>query len=354
MPVFTRFSTVAGLRGSSGLARDGRGFAVKFYTEEGVYELVGNNIPVFFIQDAIKYPDFIHAVKPEPHNEIPQAASAHDAFWDFISITPEAMHMIMWEAKLFWNSQTEAEKAHIVKALRFELSHVQTESVRARIVLQLARIDHGLASRVAQGLGMAVPSGEGVTLNMGYGADANPADAQSAPAKAGTGHDSALSMSTDSKVNAGKAGIKTRQAAILATDGADVAGIAELIKTLLDSAQTAIVGTHLGTLKGQDGHELLVNRAFQSTASVLFDAVYVAAGAASVAALKQDADAVRFVNEAYRHCKPLVASAEGAELLQSRRLPRSGAQDIVHDEGVITSTDTNVANLAASFSAAIA
>lgn len=95
-PVFVRFSTVAGFRGSTDLARDVRGFSVKFYTEEGNYDLVGNNMPVFFIQDSIKFPDLIHSVKPEPHNEIPQAASAHDTFWDFISLTPESMHMIMW------------------------------------------------------------------------------------------------------------------------------------------------------------------------------------------------------------------------------------------------------------------
>src|SRR3954463_5939117 len=95
-PVFVRFSTVAGSRGSTDLARDVRGFAVKFYTEEGVFDLVGNNMPVFFIQDAIKFPDLVHAVKPEPHNEIPQAASAHDTFWDFISLMPESAHMIMW------------------------------------------------------------------------------------------------------------------------------------------------------------------------------------------------------------------------------------------------------------------
>src|ERR1041385_5018892 len=95
-PVFVRFSTVAGSRGSTDQARDVRGFAVKFYTQEGNYDLVGNNIPVFFIQDAIKFPDIVHAVKPEPHNEIPQAASAHDTFWDFISLMPESMHMIMW------------------------------------------------------------------------------------------------------------------------------------------------------------------------------------------------------------------------------------------------------------------
>ncbi|MBB4826111.1 catalase [Sporosarcina luteola] len=95
-PVFTRFSTVAGSRGSAETVRDVRGFAVKFYTEEGNYDLVGNNIPVFFIQDAIKFPDLIHAVKPEPHNEMPQAASAHDTFWDFIANNQESAHMIMW------------------------------------------------------------------------------------------------------------------------------------------------------------------------------------------------------------------------------------------------------------------
>lgn len=95
-PVFVRFSTVAGSRGSSDLARDVRGFSVKFYTQEGNYDLVGNNMPVFFIQDAMKFPDLIHAVKPEPHHEMPQAASAHDTFWDFISLMPESTHMIMW------------------------------------------------------------------------------------------------------------------------------------------------------------------------------------------------------------------------------------------------------------------
>ncbi len=95
-PVFVRFSTVAGSRGSSDLARDVRGFAVKFYTEDGNYDLVGNNMPVFFIQDAVKFPDLVHAVKPEPHHEMPQAASAHDTFWDFISLMPESTHMIMW------------------------------------------------------------------------------------------------------------------------------------------------------------------------------------------------------------------------------------------------------------------
>jgi len=95
-PVFTRFSTVAGGAGSVDLPRDVRGFAVKFYTQEGNFDLVGNNIPVFFIQDAMKFPDLVHAVKMEPDRGFPQAASAHDTFWDFISLMPESLHMIMW------------------------------------------------------------------------------------------------------------------------------------------------------------------------------------------------------------------------------------------------------------------
>ena len=95
-PAFVRFSTVAGSKGSADLARDVRGFAVKLYTQEGNWDIVGNNIPVFFIQDAIKFPDLIHSVKPEPDREFPQAQSAHDTFWDFISLTPESMHMVMW------------------------------------------------------------------------------------------------------------------------------------------------------------------------------------------------------------------------------------------------------------------
>ena len=96
-PVFVRFSTVAGERGSKDTARDVRGFAVKFYTDEGNWDLVGNNIPVFFIQDAMKFPDLVHAVKPEPHHQMPQAASAHDTFWDFVSLMPESTHMLMWQ-----------------------------------------------------------------------------------------------------------------------------------------------------------------------------------------------------------------------------------------------------------------
>lgn len=95
-PVFVRFSTVVGFRGSADTVRDVRGFATKFYTDEGNWDLVSNNMPVFFIQDGIKFPDLVHSIKPEPHDQMPQASAAHDNFWDFISLMPESMHMIMW------------------------------------------------------------------------------------------------------------------------------------------------------------------------------------------------------------------------------------------------------------------
>jgi catalase len=602
-PIFTRFSTVAGSRGATDLARDVRGFAVKFYTQEGVYDLVGNNMPVFFIQDSIKFPDFIHAVKPEPHNEIPQGASAHDTFYDFISANPESTHMLLWamsdralprslrmmegfgvhtfrlvdadgkwrfvkfhwkpllgthsvaweeaqqisgkdpdfhrrdlwaniemgnypewelgvqvveaedehkfgfdildstklipeelvpvqaigkmtlnrnvdnyfaeteqvafclshivpgidfsndpllqgrifsyldtqlkrlggpnfheipinrslapvrnnqrdghmrqtinkgqvaygpnlindqypkqapqseggfntvyervegpkirrrsksfldfysQARLFWNSQSNAEKMHIVKALRFELSHVQLEWIRERTLVQLSQVDSDLARRVAEGLGMDVPSATGVQLNYGaIGADDNPADFQPTPAKADAGSSAHLSISADSPINQGKGSAKTRQIAILATDGTDITALGELMKTLNDAgAQSAIIATHLGTLKGKDGQGILVNWTFQSTSSALFDAVYVAGGAGSVAKLKQDADAVRFVNEAYRHCKPIAAAAEGEELLQAAAYP--GATDIIGAEGVVVGKAGQADQLATQFLQAIA
>ena len=95
-PVFVRFSTVVGSRGSADTVRDVRGFAVKFYTSEGNFDLVGNNMPVFFIQDGMKFPDLVHALKPDPRKEVPQASSAHDSFWDFVSLVPETAHMVMW------------------------------------------------------------------------------------------------------------------------------------------------------------------------------------------------------------------------------------------------------------------
>ena len=596
-PVFVRFSTVAGSRGSSDLARDVRGFAVKFYTEEGNFDLVGNNIPVFFIQDAIKFPDLIHAVKPEPNNEIPQAASAHDTFWDFISITPESMHMIMWvmsdrslprsyrmmegfgvhtfrfvnaagkarfvkfhwkpllgvhsvvwdeaqlisgrdpdfhrrdlwdaieggaypewelgvqiveeedehkfdfdlldstklipeelvpvhrlgkmtlnrnpdnyfaeteqvafhlghlvpgldftndpllqgrlfsytdtqltrlggpnfheipinrpiapvhngqrdghmrqtinmgrtsygpntlndnspaqatqkeggftsyaeridaqkvrarsksfgdhfsQAKLFWNSQSDIEKTHIVKALRFELGKVAVEEIRKRMLILLSKVDITLAKLVGEGLGLDVPSAEGAPLNMAVGADDNPADFQSKPARSDVGSSAALSMA-----NTVKSGIKTRQVAILAADGVDDAELSAMKKALsAEDAIVAIVAPRVGKLKTLAGEAVHIDASLQTTASVLFDAVYVPGGQTSVNSLLQEDDAIRFVHEAFMHCKAIAATGEGVALLKAAAT--GGAEKLLSADGVITGTDAKASDVPQQFIAAIA
>jgi catalase len=601
-PVFVRFSTVAGSRGSTDLARDVRGFATKFYTEEGNFDLVGNNIPVFFIQDAIKFPDVIHAVKPEPHNEIPQAASAHDTFWDFISLTPESTHMIMWvmsdraiprsyrmmegfgvhtfrfvnekgkarfvkfhwkpllgvhsvvwdeaqkisgkdpdfhrrdlweaiengdypeyefgvqiveekdehkfdfdlldptklipeelvpvrrigkltlnrnpdnffteteqvafhighvvpgidftndpllqgrlfsytdtqlirlggpnfheipinrpvapihnnqrdgfmrqtinrgrqsyqpntvgggcpfqagadaggfttyaekidsqkvrsrsasffdhfsQATLFYNSQSEPEQEHIVKALRFELGKVETPAIRERMVYILSQVDKKLAARVAEGLGIEVPKKIDGPLNMNVPADGNPKQFQPKRNDKEVGSSPALSMA-----NTVKDSVKTRKVAVLAADGFDGAALKVMKKALTDAgAQANIVAPRLGTLKGTGGEEVKIDFSFLTAASVLFDAVYVPGGEQSVAALKLEPDAVHFVNEAYKHCKALAATGAGVELLRASYVgagEEAGAQGLKADEAVVTGLDGQARKVAADFIKAIA
>ncbi|MFP9100192.1 catalase [Flavobacterium sp. RHBU_24] len=548
-PVFVRFSTVAGFRGSTDLARDVRGFSIKFYTQEGIFDMVGNNIPVFFIQDAMKFPDLIHAVKPEPHNEIPQAASAHDTFWDFISLMPESMHMIMWamsdraiprsyrmmegfgvhtfrfinaegkstfvkfhlkpklgthgvvwdealkisgndpdfhrrdlydniemgnfpewefgvqlvpeedehkfnfdlldptklipeelvpvtkigrlvlnrnpdnffaeteqvafhpghvvpgidfsndpllqgrlfsytdtqlsrlgtpnfheipinrtiapmhnnqrdghmrqeinvgrvsyspnslndgypaqakeaeggfvshyerieahkvrersesfadhfsQAALFFKSQTEPEQNHIIKALRFELSKVETVAIRERMLGLLGQVDKTLAKKVASGLGLTVPAQPEKPMNHGVGADADPNKHEPKPLDKSYEPSPSLSMvknptTTDS--------IETRQVAFLCAEGVSEKSINALKKALeAKGAAAKIVGPHAGTITGDAGTAIKVDFAFFSSSSVLFDAVYVP-GSQNNAALGENDNVVEFINDAYRHCK---------------------------------------------------
>jgi catalase len=562
-PVFVRFSTVAGSRGSTDMPRDVRGFAVKFYTEEGVYDLVGNNMPVFFIQDAIKFPDLVHAVKPEPDNEMPQAASAHDTFWDFISLMPESMHMIMWlmsdralprsfrmmegfgvhtfrfvdeagvsrfvkfhwkpvlgthavawdeaqtisgkdpdflrrdlweaidqgnypewelgvqvvpeerehdfdfdlldptklipeelipverigrltlnrnpdnffaeteqvafhpghivpgidftndpllqgrlfsyidtqlkrlggpnfheipinrsiapvhnnqrdghmrqtinrgkvayepnsigggcpmqasslaggftsfaerleggkiraksekffdhfsQATLFFRSQSAAEQDHMVEALRFELGKVERLHIRERMVALLNLIDETLARRVAEGLGFReIPRLE-PPLNHSRPADGEPAEFEPVePGRTRMPKSPALSM-----LNTVKDTVVSRKVAILAADGFDMASLM-VMKDALEKAGAAakVIAPRLGTVQGDDGGELWIDFSLLTAASVLFDAVYVPGGAASVEALAAERDAIEFVTEAYRHCKPIAATGEGVDLLRA-------------------------------------
>jgi catalase len=561
-PVFVRFSTVAGSRGSSDLARDVRGFAVKFYTDEGNFDLVGNNIPIFFIQDAVKFPDLVHAVKPEPHNEIPQAASAHDTFWDFVSLMPESMHMIMWamsdraiprsfrmmegfgvhtfklvdatgaarfvkfhwkpllgvhsllwdeavkisgkdpdfhrrdlweaieagafpewelglqiipeadedtfdfdlldptklvpeelvpvervgrltldrnpdsffaeteqvafhpghvvpgidftndpllqgrlfsytdtqllrlggpnfheipinrpvaplhnnqrdglmrqtintgraayhpntigggcpmqagramggfvthpqalegrkvrergekffdhfsQATLFWNSQSEPEKRHIVQAFQFELGKLDRPAIRERMVAVLAQVDRSLATQVADGLGLTVPAKPDGMLNHSVPADGDPKDFQPIRLKQRITRSAALSMADTIKES-----VKTRKVAILAADGVDEAAVATLQRTLTAAgAVPKIVAPRGGTLKGAGGGDVAVDWSLLTVGSVLFDAVFVPGGAKSTEALAADGAAVLFVREAYKHCKAVGGSGTGLAMLRA-------------------------------------
>ncbi len=590
-PVFVRFSTVAGSRGSTDLARDVRGFAVKFYTQEGNFDLVGNNIPVFFIQDSIKFPDLIHAVKPEPHNEIPQAASAHDTFWDFISLTPESAHMIMWvmsdralprsyrmmegfgvhtfrlinaegvacfvkfhwkpllgvhsvawdeaqkisgkdpdfhrrdlwesiergeypewelglqivpeadefkyefdlldstkiipeelvpvirvgkmtlnrnpdnffaeteqvafhlghvvpgidftndpllqgrlfsytdtqlsrlggpnfheipinrpiveihnnqrdgihrqqvnkgrtsygpngigsnypmqagkadggfssyneridaskvrersrsffdhfsQARLFFNSQSDPEKNHIIDALSFELGKVETKEIRERMLGILSQVDKSLAAAVAWNLGLHVPQKPERPLNKNIPADAD-IEAYESIQFEGTLKESApLSMA-----NTVKTGIRTRKIAFLLADGVTDDSVIRMQDALTDQgAMVDIIAPRLGVAMGDKGTIIPVKHSFLTAASVLYDAVYVPGGTNSVAALEGDPDAVHFLNEAFRHCKAIAADADAMQVISAtyfgRKVPSDQATETVLLEGVMIGDDVDV------------
>lgn len=586
-PVFVRFSTVAGSRGSTDLARDVRGFAVKFYTQEGNFDLVGNNMPVFFIQDAIKFPDLIHAVKPEPNNEIPQAASAHDTFWDFISLMPESAHMIMWlmsdraiprsyrmmegfgvhtfrlintegkasfvkfhwkpllgvhsvawdeaqkisgkdpdfhrrdlweaiengafpewelgiqvvpeadehkfefdlldptkiipeelvpvrrvgrltlnrnpdnffaeteqvafhvghivpgidftndpllqgrlfsytdtqlirlggpnfheipinrpvvpvhnnqrdgfmrqqinkgrtsyhpnslgggcpfqagamkggftsytekidakkvrersrsffdhfsQAILFFNSQSEPEKQHIIDAFSFELGKVETKEVRERMIGILTKIDEGLATQVAYNLGLHVSPPQAI-VNHSIPADGNPADFQPVTKQISIDRSSPLSMAYTVKDS-----IKTRKVAILAADGVNDESVMSMQDALLEQgAVVEIVAPRLGTIIGEKDTIVPVKHSFLTTASVLFDAVYVPGGTNSVADLASNPDAIHFLNEAYRHCKPIAADTDARQVIDATYFSKKLSSDISDakslEEGVAINKD---------------
>ncbi|MEO6209738.1 MAG: catalase [Gemmatimonadaceae bacterium] len=575
-PVFVRFSTVAGERGSVDTARDVRGFAVKFYTDEGNWDLVGNNIPIFFIQDAMKFPDLVHAVKPEPHHAMPQAASAHDTFWDFISLMPESTHMMMWvmsdraiprsyrmmqgfgvhsyrlvndagdsvfvkfhwkpkqgthslvwdeavklagadadyhrrdlweaieageypewelgfqifteaqaerftfdildatkiipeelipvtpvgrmvlnrnpdnffaeteqvafctahvvpgidfsndpllagrihsyvdtqitrlggpnfheipinapiapvhnnqrdglhrqaiargrvsyepnslaggcpfqagakgfvsfpapvhedkvrgkpekfadhytQATLFYNSQTEWEKNHIVGGFRFELSKLTVPAIRARMVATLRNVDENLAARVAEGLGIDLP-------------DALPRVLARAP-KPEVKVSPALSLTA----LPGDVGIRTRRIAILVANGVEGASLKSLHTALTKAgAVPRFIGPRLGTYKTGDGDTIEADASMENSPPVLFDALILPDGDAGVEALAADGHTMEFVTNQFRHCKTILA------LGASRKLLRNAGIGEVTDAGLLI-MDAKAKNAAQTFIAAV-
>jgi catalase len=567
-PVFVRFSTVAGSRGSADTVRDVRGFATRFYTEEGNYDLVGNNIPVFFIQDAIKFPDVIHAAKPEQDNEIPQAATAHDTFWDFVVNATETAHMIMWtmsdralprsyrmmdgfgvntfrfineegksffvkfhwrallgahsmtwdetqkiagkdsdfnrrdlweaieqgdypeyefsvqiideadedkfdfdvldptkiwpeelvplqpvgkmvlnrnpdnffaeteqvafcpanvvpgidvsndpllqgrlfsyldtqlirlggpnfeeipinrplasvvnnqrdgyhrmtinkgktayhpnslndgypkpglnpsegyvhypaevngrkirergekfedhfsQATLFWNSMSEAEKQHIIKAFQFEVGKVTDKATRQKVVDVFSNVDLELAREIAKGVGANPPSENPPQKKM-------PQPSMS----------KALSL-----LEPARNSVATRKVAALVMDGFNDEEL-EAVKAALaaQGAYLEVVSRFLSPLKSAGGKQTEPDRNFVGVSSVLYDAVYIPGGQGSIEALNQQGYVINFITEAYKHCKPIAASGEGVNLLAQLGIVDSEAAgtksgQLINEQGVV-------------------
>jgi len=214
------------------------------------------------------------------------------------------------QATLFFNSQSEEEKTHIVNAFRFELGKLETAAIRERVTGMLTKVDKTLATRVAEGLGIQVPQPE-QNLNQNIPADGDPIDYQSMNVNPELKISKALSMAGTVKDS-----IKTRQIAILAADGVDENSLNAMKKALeAAGAQTKVIASHLGYITAENGKQIKVDQSFLTASSVLFDAVYVPDGAKSASLLSDEPDAIDFINEAYKHCKAIAADGDGVNLM---------------------------------------
>ena len=231
------------------------------------------------------------------------------------------------QATLFFNSQSEPEKKHITDALSFELGKVETPAIRTRMVGILSQIDKNLAKNVAAKLGIEVPAKPEQPINHSFGADTDPRSVQPRKVKSSIERSAPLSME-----NTVKNTIKSRKIAALIADGFDGAQLAAMKKALTaEGAQLKTVAPRLGQIAGADGKAVAADFSFQTAASVLFDAVYVPGGAGSVKALSAEADAVHFVNEAFKHCKAIAVTGDAAGFLDA-----TFAANAENDEAVIT------------------
>jgi catalase len=264
------------------------------------------------------------------------------------------------QATLFWNSQSEPEQEHIIEAFRFELGKVATLEIRQHVVELLTNVDANLASQVALGIGVAVPKGgNGVSAansRLQKGWDKYGATDRPGPPRAG-----AVTVAPElSLLNTVKGSIKSRRVAILAADGVDGAQLAQVKKALEEGgAHPEVISRVLGTIKGADGKAMPVDKTFLTAGSVLYDAVYLPGGQKSVDALKREGDVRHFINEAYRHGKPIAATGEGVDLLQATDVPippEDGRQPAgtAPDDGVIALRQAaDLATAAQQFIAAI-
>jgi len=245
----------------------------------------------------------------------------------------EKFHDHFSQAALFFNSQSQPEKDHIVEAFRFELGKVERAAIRERMVGILQRVDATLAGRVAEGLGLpSIPKIE-LPINRSTPAGEDPKLRQPGPIKNAIDRSDPLSMA-----NTVKDTIVTRKIAILAADGVDEESLTRMVKSLTAAgAMGKIVAPRLGYLKGSKGGEFLIDFSLLTASSVLFDAVYVPGGESSVRSLSAERDAIDWVTETYRHCKAIAATGEGARLIAACGLPPAGAEDdpalIVADGG---------------------
>jgi catalase len=235
------------------------------------------------------------------------------------------------QATLFWNSLSAIEKDHLVEASHFELGKVSQPEIKQRMLDRFNQVDHDLAKRVAEGLGMPAPT-QPVNSNHGQKSEA-------------------LSQENTTKT------AKGRKVAILAAEGVDGAQLVALKQALKEATVEAeVVSKFGGKIKTVEGQEIMVDKTFLTAASVLFDAIYVPGGKASIEALKMTGDALNFINEAFKHCKPIAATAEGVDLLQAADLKgvSLNGSDVQNEQGVIAARKADASQVATIFVEAIA
>jgi catalase len=254
------------------------------------------------------------------------------------------------QATLFFNSQSDPEKQHIIDALSFELGKVQTKAVRGRMLGLLSLVEKKLAASVALNLGMKVPTPE-KPLNKSVPADADSAVYESAIIKPVVDVSAALSMADTIKDS-----IKTRVIAFLVADGVNAHSVIAVQDALKDQgAMVDIIAPHLGTVSGAKDEIIPINQSFLTAASVLYDAVYVPGGTNSVATLEANADAVHFLNEAFRHCKAIAADTDAKQVLQATyfgKKIKADSSDKSKEDGIVLSADID--SLIKEFTTAIA
>ncbi|UWJ22290.1 Catalase [Methanosarcina mazei TMA] len=225
------------------------------------------------------------------------------------------------QAKLFWNSMSKPEKEHIIEAFHFEIGKVKDKKIRQAVVDMFNNVDGDLAVEIAKGVGVSAPAQKG----------GSPV-AKESP-----------NLSQERSERNVKNTIKTRKIAILVADGYDHKDLSQAMQALeAGGAKADIISKFQGMLKSSDGQEIEVDKNYRTTESVLYDAVYIPGGKENVETLKKHGDAIHFVNEAFRHCKPLGATGEGVELFKAAHLPdiklagKSSADKVVSDKGVVT------------------